>query len=704
MEELPANEISKPTPILEENLLIQIPEIDSISRTPLDESENQNDDRPTHSTIDVTTTDNILFDDGEQTQDLGQDMRVIGGDEIGQTLANPIPQSNDDPNSGANHPPYENFSRNEDYQKAIVLKTNEHRVVTGMTATCSPTGIMHPHASAGLKTLPLPSRQSSAAKDEEKITFQAQRQANSALSYNIDDSKTNRLRQWKKRGAKPIKGDQALISFRQRYDAPSEQIDLLTQELKQLKQENERRQQDSEHERAKLNQKVIAKGNECNDYLQKLISTESRLKMTEKVASESRDRLELREKELNSRTQDIDRLARHVDHLQRSNESINMKARRDLEKANDRHAEEVFLLNEEHKRIIMDLEQDIEFIVIKAEKDLEMVNSRHAAEMLQLNEEHRKAIDTITSKLQGEMSIKTQHMQATIDEKSRVIAAQDLRMASYNKQVHGIITDGDLGHRFRALSLKIDSLVDVVPRPREYVVDAGLDPSDFLGRNSSRRSRMWHKFLRKVCWDALIKGFFQRQPGFGSFGCQGDGYLTLLHLYRLFAKSHAQDPYDPKANFPNDRVTNSWRASLFEVILSEVTSPVDDGRVSGFPAFFRGNVKTVTNNLMETLQKVCQGTLDSRCFGIILELCNEVGILSLQMGAQQSVIIVETCQHEEWIRSGVVFKDDNYFDENELQVDIMLQPSLKRIGDGGQDLTTERVLVMGSIIALKARF
>ncbi|KAI0450092.1 hypothetical protein F5B21DRAFT_517693 [Xylaria acuta] len=463
-------------------------------------------------------------------------------------------------------------------------------------------------------------------------------------------------------------------------------------------------QQDLERERGEFSREVTALREESNAYLQKLKFTESELRSTERVATETSNCLREREEQLGSCLQDSNRLKGRIHHLQQDNESITVKAQKGLEIAKDRHAAELSRLRNEHSRSIIQLEQDKKSMAAKAKKELEMANDKHVAEVFQLNEEHRQTTDAITSKLQDEMSIKTQHMQAMIDEKSRVIAAQDLRMASYNKQIHGVIADGELAHRFRALSLRIDSLVDVVPRPQEYTVDAALDPSGFLGRNPSRRSRIWHKFLRKVCWDVLIRGFFQRQPGFGSFGCQGDGYLTLLHLYGLFARSNAQDPSDPKANFPNNRVTNSWRASLFDAILNEVTSTVNDGTVTGFPAFFRGNVKAVTNDLMETLQKVCQGALDSCCFGIIIKLCNEVGILSLQMGAQQSVIILETCQHGDWIGSGAVFKDGNHYNENEneLQVDIMIQPSLKRIGDGGQELATERVLVMGDVVSLKA--
>ncbi|KAI0532803.1 hypothetical protein GGR58DRAFT_148836 [Xylaria digitata] len=176
-----------------------------------------------------------------------------------------------------------------------------------------------------------------------------------------------------------------------------------------------------------------------------------------------------------------------------------MKARGDLEVANEKHTTELSLLKEEHRCIIIHLENDKKSMAVKAKKDIEMAHNKHAAEVLRLNEEHRQFTDAITSKFQDEMSIRTRRMQATIDEKSQAIAAQDLRMASYNKQIHGIVSDGDLGHKFRDLSLMIDTLVDVVPRPREYIADTALDPGDFLGRNSSRGSRVWHKFLSRRC-------------------------------------------------------------------------------------------------------------------------------------------------------------------------------------------------------------
>ncbi|KAI3339485.1 hypothetical protein F4824DRAFT_455508 [Ustulina deusta] len=506
----------------------------------------------------------------------------------------------------------------------------------------------HLRTSAGSRRLLLPGRQTSAARGEESIATQVQGWATSTSSYNIDPA-TDSLKLLTKQNAKLAEENRTLRFYKQRHDVIDKQmsearikIGSLAQMLKQNEKEGQRMRDGLERERMEYGQRVTA--------------------------------------------------------LEKENHA----AQRDLEMANNKHTAEVTRLKEEHRHGIIRLKQEKDSIAAKAQNDLDMANKKHAAEVFLLNGEHRRETDAITSKLQ-EMSIKTQKMQATIDEKRRTIAAQDIRMASYNKQIHGVISDSELEQKFKGLFLMFDSLFEAVPRPQTYVVDTAFDPNDFLGRNSSRGSRVWHKFLRKVCWDVLMRGFFQRQPGFGSFGCQGEGYLTLLHLYGLFAKSNGQDPSGPRVNFPNDKITNGWRASLFEAILRKVTSTVKDRTVTGFSAFFRENVKIVMDDLEETLQKVCQGALDSRVSEIILRLCNEAGILSLQMGAQQRVIVLETCYHQDWVQSGAVFQDDNRYNEDELQVDIMVQPSLKRIGDGRQDLATEKVLVIGHIVSLKAQ-
>ncbi|RWA09624.1 hypothetical protein EKO27_g5484 [Xylaria grammica] len=584
------------------------------------------------------------------------------------------------------------------YQVSKTQAEGQSRMGTGIGSADIPVDMTPAQASVDCKEPPQSDREILATGGEKNTTTQLQDRSISALSQDTDPNKEE-LILLKKEHDSLVKENQTLRSFEQKCDILLDEqrgvdqikIRVLTHKLEHMEEEIQLERRDAQREMQKILQAIAALRQDSDNYQRKFRLAESELMNKERAIIETRNRLRECKEQLDHCSGENHRLKSSID-----------LAQKDLDEAKVKHVEEVSHLNKAHKHNINLLEQDKRDIASKAQKDLEMVNFRHKEEVLHLNEEYKRATDALTSKFQDEMSIKTQNMQAIIDEKSRAIAAQDLRMASYNKQIHGVTSDSELGHKFRDLSLMIDSLVDILPRPQEYAVDTTLDPNNFLERNSSRRSRAWHKFLRNTCWDVLIMGFFQRQPGFGSFGCQGDGYATLLHLYRLFTKSNGQDTSNLKASFPNNRVANSWRASLFQAILSEVTSTVNDPTVTGFSAFFRGNVRMVTNDFVKTLQRVCQGSLEPRCSKIIVKLCHEVGILSLQMGAQQSVIILETCHYKDWVRSGEAFKDDNHYGGVELQVDIMVKPCLKRIGDGAQDFTTEKVLVIGDVVSLQA--
>lgn len=510
--ELPAGEISKP---IWEDLRVLFHR-GSSSRMPLGELGEQNDDRATNNQIqgledpvsNVTEADKRSLGDEIQIDNScqHQDLDVLRSDQTELILANPTLRRNDDLNGSADCTFFEEISQNEDNPTAVGLETNEHGMtITGIGPVCNPMDVTFPQTSE-----------------------------RSAMLWGMDSLK---LRWSRKQGAKLVKKDQYELFLKQRCDVLEKErrmdqmkIGSLTQELKHLGQEIQQIQHDLEREKREFGLNVT--------------TLELELNKTKQIASEAKSRLRECEEQRDNRLRENDKLSRSISHLRRANQSVIEEAQRDLKTADDKHAIEVSRLNEEHARSIIQLEQDKKSMAAKAEKDLEMMNDKHAAEISRLNEDRKRAINALTSKLQNEMSIKTQQLQAMIDEKSRVITAQDLRMASYNKQIHSVIADGDLGQRFRALCLKIDNLINAMPRPQEYTVDAALDPTDFMGRNSSRRSRIWHKFLCKVCWDVLIRGFFHRQPGFGSFGWQGDGYLTLLQLYRLFAKSNAQ------GNFP----------------------------------------------------------------------------------------------------------------------------------------------------------
>jgi hypothetical protein len=90
---------------------------------------------------------------------------------------------------------------------------------------------------------------------------------------------------------------------------------------------------------------------------------------------------------------------------------------------------------------------------------------------------------------------------------------------------------------FSQLSQKIKDLVIHVPRPADnYVIVEHLDPNNYLGRTSRQGSRNWPKFVRYICWQVVLRGFFQYPLGFGVFGDEGEGQDELFQFYRLLAK------------------------------------------------------------------------------------------------------------------------------------------------------------------------
>jgi hypothetical protein len=328
------------------------------------------------------------------------------------------------------------------------------------------------------------------------------------------DPKKRDVKTLKKEVGKLTKENQSLATYKLRHeDLKNEikvaqgEIDALRQELAQAKKEGRQAHKDLDQQKIESKQSLDALLHERNDCVFKLKATEQKLESVDKERSSAQAGLERYKKQRDEYIQENGQLRRSLEHVRKEKEQEMKEAEEALINAALRHQAEALQLEEKHSQQMLELEH---------QKDQEVSEIKHKSDL------------------------KAQDMQAIIDGKDRMIAAQDLRMASYSKPTHGLISDGDFAHRFRDLSMKLDTLVDAIPRPQQYFADSALDPSNFLGRNAARGARVWSKFARRVCWDVIMRGFFQRQPGFGVFGSQGDGHATLLHLYQLFTPSSTQ--------------------------------------------------------------------------------------------------------------------------------------------------------------------
>ncbi|KAK3324532.1 hypothetical protein B0T19DRAFT_232001 [Cercophora scortea] len=275
-----------------------------------------------------------------------------------------------------------------------------------------------------------------------------------------------------------------------------------------------------------------------------------------------------------------------------------------------------------------------------------------------------------------------------------------VRIASYSHGSSAAISDQTFHITLESVAQKLSNIASYVPRPENHLFDSDLDPTNFLGRNSQQGSRVWPRFVRSVCWSVILRGFFQYPLGFGVFGTQGDGYFHLSYLYEDYA---VQSPNDPGTLcIPNDKKTNEGRGFRFEKILDKIKDPADSSRDKQSVIYFRANVDQVTQDLVHALQRCSNMQLDARAPAQIATVVHDVGILALEMGSQRAHIMMESCSYGARITPGDKFKDESESSGgSDVQVDLMTQPCMVRIGDGREDLTSFKVISMGNVIALK---
>ena len=82
----------------------------------------------------------------------------------------------------------------------------------------------------------------------------------------------------------------------------------------------------------------------------------------------------------------------------------------------------------------------------------------------------------------------------------------------------------------------------------------------------------------------------------------------------------------------------------------------------------------------------------------------EFGVLALEMGSQRANILLERCSHGDVVKGGDFFKDDNASFGPSVQVDLMTQPCLRRIGDGREDIHIQRVIAKGDFVSIQAGY
>ncbi|EEU44065.1 uncharacterized protein NECHADRAFT_74084 [Fusarium vanettenii 77-13-4] len=370
--------------------------------------------------------------------------------------------------------------------------------------------------------------------------------------------------------------------------------------------------------------------------------------------------------------------------------ALEKEKREEIAKTQAIYSRQISTLNENSKKKQEELEGTITDMALSHQRVVEEMTAEHEAEIARrdaeaknLEERFRAKLRADTTKLQNELT------------------AAHKRMASYSNMDDYVATpDDEFRSNFLHIAQRINNLNYWVPRPNNYSFDPELDPDSFLTRNAEQGGRNWPKFVRHVCWRIIMQGFFDRPLGFGALGCQGsDGFDAMDHLFQVFAVT------DTKGSrgliLPNTKEMNSWRADFFGKLLKKWRqgSASDDY----YLRFFQANVQLVTNDLLASLQRASGSRLDPQASGEIAEFVEGLGTLALEMASQRAQIYLDSCEHGESANVDR-FKDEAGMGSGSATVDLMIQPCIRRVGDGRNDFRAERVIVKGDFVSVKAGY
>ncbi|TPX16310.1 uncharacterized protein E0L32_003959 [Thyridium curvatum] len=274
------------------------------------------------------------------------------------------------------------------------------------------------------------------------------------------------------------------------------------------------------------------------------------------------------------------------------------------------------------------------------------------------------------------------------------------RLTSYILSDNITIPDADLGIAFERISQGIIDLSCCIQQ-ESYVVDAALDPTNFLGHGRGElRSWSWHRLFRNICWATLARGFFSYPGGLGALGKDGRGHETIYPYYELcsgqkdgvLSSLALQTCLDKETSF-----SKAWLLGKIRDGIRALNDPASDK--TQFITLFEENIESVTRSLVDVLERASGGKLNPERVREVASISRQSGLLALDMGSQRAQIVMQCCTHEERLVWGAGFECESPpVGLETARLGLLTKPCLKRVGDGRKDFTTETMIVCGTFV------
>ncbi|KAK5660271.1 hypothetical protein OQA88_12811 [Cercophora sp. LCS_1] len=380
--------------------------------------------------------------------------------------------------------------------------------------------------------------------------------------------------------------------------------------------------------------------------------------------------------------------------LQHQNELRDMVEK--MASFSNKHRDTVARLKAQHSSDLEERNRQTALLVQKHDKELADKENQMEA----MREELNNKIVEINNSTERTISSAQKHDREKIRELNQ-------QVASYHKDRYVPIDDDILRKSFQFLTQEINQLASQLRLPPTIDFDPEFDPTNCLVRNSGRRDWIWPRFVRGLCWEVLLKGFFSLPFGFGALGEEGEGYKALQLKYQILAQGgniklqasfRSQNAHEGLGStIHNDKETNQKRAEEVQELLNAIQS---GSKKYDYVTLFQANVDKVARELYSILHHIVNGRLSSSCLQQSTAIAQKVGILALEMGTQRARVTLETCKHgehprmEQWMTA-----EDMGSMRKGTSVDLMVHPCLSRVGDGREDLN-KKVIVKGEFVPL----
>jgi hypothetical protein len=149
--------------------------------------------------------------------------------------------------------------------------------------------------------------------------------------------------------------------------------------------------------------------------------------------------------------------------------------------------------------------------------------------------------------------------------------------------------------------------------------------------------------------------------------------------------------------FCRDTQSNKWRSITFHTIFTAIEDPqhLEDYPTPKISKIYQDNVSRVASELDRILEEFTGRNSDQATAKSIRKIASLAGELGLQFGVHRAHLLLDFPETGSQVRGGTEYshyRDGEKYQNQMMEVELVLSPGLVRIGDGRRSLSVKAPL------------